>query len=69
MIDVMAPHIITHLRTSNLSSLKASTNTIPTQSTAISHQNKIIVAARREIVHSKLPLIQNPIAKLTTTKA
>jgi len=43
--------------------------TIPTQSTAISHHDKIIVAANKAIVFSSLPLIQYPIAKFTTTKA
>mgnify|MGYP006951861582 CR=1 FL=1 len=69
VIEVIAPQIITHFRTSNFKSLKVSTITIPTQSTAISHQNKMIVAAKSAIVRSNHPCIQYPIAKLTTTNA
>lgn len=68
--DVIAPQMMTRFNTTNFKIFVKSQSTIPTQSTAISHQNKIIVAANKAIVLcSLLPFIQYPIAKFTRTRA
>ena len=69
MTLVTPPHMIHLLRTEKFRIQIKSHPTSPTHKTAISHLKSIVEAANRAIPLSNFPRIQNPIPKLTATKA